>query len=60
MQKEFSQVGIKVEGLKVEIENMVEVNDTKEVMSKRYNDLKCFMKMLSVLCIVHVLTSSLV
>ena len=36
LQEEFSQIGIKVEGLKVEIENMVEVNETKEAISKRY------------------------
>ncbi len=43
--EEFSLVGIKVEGLKVEIENMVEVNKTKEAINKRYS--RCFMKMLS-------------
>jgi hypothetical protein len=37
LQEEFSQIGIKVEGLKVEIENMVEVNETKEAISKRYD-----------------------
>jgi hypothetical protein len=42
LQEEFSQIGIKVEGLKVEIENMVEVNETKEAISKRYNT--CFTK----------------
>ncbi len=42
---EFSQVGIKVEGLKVEIENMAEVNETKEAINKRYS--RCFMKILS-------------
>ena len=36
LQEEFLQIGIKVEGLKVEIENMVEVNETKEAISKRY------------------------
>ncbi|CAB4013865.1 Nephrocystin-3 [Paramuricea clavata] len=35
LQEEFSQIGIKVEGLKVEIENMVEVNETKEAINKR-------------------------
>ncbi len=45
LQEEFSQVGIKVEGLKVEIENMVEVNETKESIKKRYS--RCFMKMFS-------------
>ncbi len=43
--EEFSLVGIKVEGLKVEIENMVEVNKTKEAIDKRYS--RCFMKILS-------------
>ena len=43
LQKEFLQVGIKVEGLKVEIENMVEVNDTKEAI--RYDT--CFTKNIS-------------
>ena len=36
LQREFSKVGIKVEGLKVDIENMAEVNKTKEAISKRY------------------------
>ena len=45
LQEEFSLVGIKVKGLKVEIENMVEVNKTKEAINKRYN--RCFMKILS-------------
>ncbi|CAB4013089.1 Hypothetical predicted protein, partial [Paramuricea clavata] len=34
LQEEFSQIGIKIEGLKVEIENMVEVNETKEAINK--------------------------
>ena len=42
LQEEFSQIEIKVEGLKVEIENMVEVNETKEAINKRYD--KCFIK----------------
>ena len=37
LQEEFLQVGIKVEGLKVEIENMVEVNETKKAINNRYN-----------------------
>ena len=38
LQEEFSQVGIKVEGLKVKIENMEEVNKTKEtIVKKRYD-----------------------
>ena len=37
LQEEFSKVGIKVEGLKVEIENMAEVNETKEGINKRYD-----------------------
>jgi hypothetical protein len=36
LQKEFSEVGIEVEGLKVEIENMVEVQNTKAAINKRY------------------------
>ncbi len=35
MQDEFSLVGIEVEGLKVVVENMVEVNETKEAINKR-------------------------
>ncbi len=35
--EEFSQVEIKVEGLKVEIKNMVEMNETKEDIDKRYS-----------------------
>ena len=35
LQEEFSQVGIKVKGMRVEIENMVEVNRTKEAIKKR-------------------------
>ena len=35
-EEEFSHVGIKVDGLKVEIENMAEVNKTKEAINKRY------------------------
>ena len=42
LQEEFSQIGIKVEGLKVEIENMVEVNERKEAINKRYA--RCFIK----------------
>ena len=45
LQKEFSQVGIKVEGLKVEIENMEEVNEIKEAINKRYD--RFFMKNIS-------------
>ncbi len=44
LQKEFSQVGIKVEGLKVEIENMEEVYEIKEAINKRYDVDRCFMK----------------
>ena len=44
LQEEFSQVGIEVEGLKVEIQNMAEVNKTKEAINKGYD--RCFMKML--------------
>ena len=45
LQEEFSQIGIKVEGLKVEIENMVEANETKEAINKRYD--RCFIKNIS-------------
>ena len=34
--EEFSQVGIKVDGLKVEIENMVEAKERKEAINMRY------------------------
>jgi hypothetical protein len=37
LQDEFSQVGFKVEGLKVVIENAVEVNKTKEAVNQRYD-----------------------
>ena len=36
LQKEFAEVGIKVEGLKVAIENMEEVNKIKAAINKRY------------------------
>ena len=36
LQEELSQVGIKVEGLKVKIENMVEVVETKKAINARY------------------------
>ncbi|CAB4024480.1 Hypothetical predicted protein [Paramuricea clavata] len=36
MEIEFSQIGIKTEGLKVEIENMEEVNEIKAAINKRY------------------------
>jgi hypothetical protein len=36
LQKEFSEVGIEVEGLKVKIENMEEVEKTKAAINKRY------------------------
>ena len=35
LQEEFSQAGIKVEGLKVKTENMEEVNETKMAINKR-------------------------
>jgi hypothetical protein len=38
LQKEFSDVGIEVEGLKVEIENMEEVEKTKAAIKKRYRN----------------------
>ena len=37
LEEEFSQIGIKVEGLKVKIENLAEVNATKEAINKRYH-----------------------
>ena len=36
LKEEFSQAGIKVKGLKVEIENKEEVNEKKEAIKKRY------------------------
>ncbi len=36
LQKEFTEVGIKVEGLKVAIDNMEEVNQIKAAINKRY------------------------
>ena len=48
LQEEFSQIGIKVEGLKVEIENMVEVNETKEAINKRYD--RCFIRKYNSCC----------
>ena len=42
LQKEFSQVGIEVEGLKVEIENVEEVIETKEAINNRYD--RCLIK----------------
>ena len=42
LEEEFSQAGIKVKGLKVEIQNMAEVNEIKEAIYKRYH--RCFMK----------------
>ena len=39
LQEEFSQVGVKVEGLKVVIENMAEVNKTREAINQRRDNL---------------------
>ncbi|CAB4003060.1 Hypothetical predicted protein [Paramuricea clavata] len=36
LQQEFSQIGIKTEELKVEVENIEEVMETKETIKKRY------------------------
>ena len=36
LQKEFTEVGIKVEGLNVAIENMEEVNEIKAAINERY------------------------
>jgi hypothetical protein len=35
LQEEFSQSGIEVEGLKIEIENLEEVNETKRAIESR-------------------------
>ena len=35
LEEEFSQIGIKVKGLKVKIENLAEVDTTKEAINKR-------------------------
>jgi hypothetical protein len=35
LQEEFSQSGIEVEGLKIEIENLEEVNETKRTIESR-------------------------
>ena len=42
LEEEFSQVGIMVKGLKVEIQNMAEVNEKKKAIYKRYHG--CLMK----------------
>jgi hypothetical protein len=42
LQKEFSEVGIKVEGLKVEIENLEEVEKTIAAIHERYRNLYRF------------------
>jgi hypothetical protein len=46
LQNEFSQVGIKLEGLKVEIENMVEVNEIKEAIAMKTRYARCFMEII--------------
>ncbi|CAB3989385.1 Hypothetical predicted protein [Paramuricea clavata] len=38
LQKEFSEVGIEVEGMKVEIENMKEVEETRAAINKRSSE----------------------
>ena len=38
LQKELSQIGIEVEGLNIEIENMEEVNKTKAAINERYGN----------------------
>ena len=45
LQEGFSQVGIKVKGLKVEIKNMAKVKEIKEAIHKRYH--RCLMKNLT-------------
>jgi hypothetical protein len=37
-EEEFSQAGIKVKGMKVKVENMAAVNETKEAINERYQD----------------------
>ena len=38
LQKEFLEIGIEVKGMKIEIINIKEVNETKEAIDKRYNN----------------------
>ena len=38
-QQEFLQIGIKTEGLKVEVENIEEITETKEAIKKRYENI---------------------
>ncbi len=38
LQKEFLEIGIEVKGMKIEIINIEEVNETKEAIDKRYNN----------------------
>ena len=49
LEEGFSWVGIKVKGLKVEIQNTAEVNEIKEAIYKRYH--RCFMK--NVISVAH-------
>ena len=37
LQEEFTQCGIDIEGLKIKIENLEEVNDTKRAIESRYD-----------------------
>ena len=38
LKKEFLEIGIEVKGMKIEIINTKEVNETKEAIDKRYNN----------------------
>ncbi len=38
LQKEFLEIGIEIKGMKIEIINIEEVNETKEAIDKRYNN----------------------
>ena len=39
LQEEFTQCGIEIEGLKIEIGNLEEVNDTKRGIESRYSQI---------------------
>ncbi len=38
LQKEFLEIGIEIKGMKIEIINIEEVNETKEAIDKRYDN----------------------
>jgi hypothetical protein len=51
LQKELSLVGFEVEGLKVEIENMEEVENTRAAINKRYrNQCSCVLYRMDLFC----------